>query len=76
LPESSIPALIMGFGSISPDAFADIPGITQVIIAAADSARKQAYIESFRAIWITAAVLASTGLIGNLENCTSSDYAG
>ncbi|KAK5050470.1 hypothetical protein LTR84_003751 [Exophiala bonariae] len=62
LPESSLPALILGLATNDAEALAAVPGVSPTIITAASNALRAAYLGSFRAVWITASSLTAAGL--------------
>ncbi|KEF62407.1 uncharacterized protein A1O9_00379 [Exophiala aquamarina CBS 119918] len=68
LPGSSVPALILGLSSGDPDQLAAVPGITPGIISAAARAFQEAYLGSFKSVWIAASCLSACGLIGMFAN--------
>lgn len=68
LPESSVPALVLGLSGGDPDQLAAIPGITPAIISAAAHALKEAYLGSFKSVWIAACCLTACGLIGRFKD--------
>ena len=64
LPAASIPSFVADLAHQQTEALAKIPGITPTIIAAGVAALEQTYLESFRAVWITAACFAAVGVVG------------
>lgn len=63
LPKSSLPALIFDLVNNDTKALPKIPGITPKIIADAVDALKEAYLHSFRSVWIAACCFAAVGFI-------------
>jgi hypothetical protein len=63
LPTTSLPALIGDLSESNFEGLAEIPGITPAISAAAIHAFKQAFVDSFRLLWITAAAFTVIALV-------------
>lgn len=66
LPESSLGKLLVDLMNGNATALADIPGVTPAITEASISALKQAYLDSFHAVWYAACPFAAIGVIGKL----------
>jgi hypothetical protein len=47
---------------------AKIPGVTPKIIGASVIALKEAYLESFRSVWIAACCFSAVGVIGKISH--------
>ena len=62
LPKSSLPALITDLVNKDAKALPEIPGVTPEIIAEAVVALKDAYLHSFRSVWIAACCFSAVGL--------------
>lgn len=64
LPPQSIGAFIDALTTNDQAALAQIPGVTPEIIAAGVHTLQEAYLNSFKGVWIAAAVLSGVTLFG------------
>lgn len=64
LPPQSIGAFIGALTANDQAALAHIPGVTPEIIAAGVQTLQEAYLNSFKGVWIAAAVLSGVTLLG------------
>lgn len=70
LPPADLSPLIEALADNNQAAVAHIPGLTPAIIGAAVKALKEAYLESLRYVWITAAVFTILAVIGEFLHCS------
>ena len=67
-PSSSLEPLITDLATGHPEELESIPSITPEIIGAAVRALRLTFVDSFRAVWITAACFTVLGVIGKFRN--------
>ena len=60
--------LIGDLANNKADAIASIPGVTPEIIGASVVALKEAYLESFRSVWIAVCCFCAVAVIGKTSN--------
>jgi len=76
LPPSSLEAFIGGLaGNSPPAAIAAIPGVTPEIIGVGITALKTAYMQSFKRVYVAAAVLSAVGAISMSTACSMPNMA-
>ncbi|RVX74921.1 hypothetical protein B0A52_01198 [Exophiala mesophila] len=63
LPDSSVLEFIMALMAQNPDLLAAVPGITPEIIAAGTQALREAYLGSFRSVWIATSCFSAVSII-------------
>lgn len=69
LPPTSLEAFIGALAGEAPAAeIAAIPGVTPQIIGAGVGALKQAFLESFKWVYVAAAVISAVSAIGEYDN--------
>jgi len=71
LPKPSLPRLIADLANNDSDELGNIPGITPRIIDASVIALKEAYLESFKSVWIAVCCFCAVGVIGKIADRVS-----
>ncbi|KIX06628.1 uncharacterized protein Z518_04604 [Rhinocladiella mackenziei CBS 650.93] len=66
LPQSSVPAFLQALQVGTAEAFSKVPGVTQSIIADGVLANKEAYVASFRTVYLVSITFAGLGVILSL----------
>jgi hypothetical protein len=74
LPDSSLPALIAALANNKADELEKVPGITPKIIGASVVALKEAYLESFKSVWIAVCCFSAVGVIGEQSKLEFNNY--
>jgi hypothetical protein len=67
LPPTSLKQLIGALASNDQKALMTIPGVNPQIIGAGVHGLQEAYVKSFRGIWITAAALSAVATVGKFN---------
>jgi hypothetical protein len=68
LPKASLPAFISALVNNETDTLAKIPGVTPEIITAGGLALKEAYLESFKSVWVAVSCFCAIGVIGRISS--------